>query len=200
MSKDLELEEFADFCRAAQKHAKPCVLDEDNAATLYRDTTGWTIHRKRAWIAALSQAHYDVIDFSINVGSEAGTPQSSAQFRTWMKHLSEFIHAFDFVHAQPAADFIQRKPKHLVSAAMVVPGTRYVAYLADAREVTDPTAGQPISGSVALRLPEGEFRASLFSPTSGLYSPAVTIRGGLEPIPLDLGELRHDVVVDVRRP
>jgi hypothetical protein len=199
MSKDLALQEFADFCRAAQPFKKPCVLDEDNAATLYRDTTGWTIHRKRAWIAALSQAHYDVIDFSINVGSEAGTPASSAELRTWMKHLSEFVHHFDFIHAQPALDFIQQKPAHLVSAAMALPDKRYVAYLADAREVTDPAAGEPISGPVELRLPEGEYRASLFSPTSGLVSPAVTIRVGSEPVSLDLGEFRHDVVIDVRR-
>jgi Family of unknown function (DUF6298) len=200
MSKDLELKELADFCRAAGQHAKPCVLDEDNAATLYRDTTGWTIHRKRAWVAVLSAAHYDVIDFSINVGSEAGTRESSAQLRTWMKHLSQFIHEFDFVRARPADDFIEQKPEHLVSAALALPAERYVAYLADVREITDPTAGEPIAGSLSLRLPEGEYRARLYSPTTGMYAPAVTIRGGSEPAALDLGSFRHDVVIDVRRP
>ena len=52
MSKELKLAELAEFCRAAGHYPKPCVLDEDNAATMYRDTIGWTIHRKRAWIAA----------------------------------------------------------------------------------------------------------------------------------------------------
>ncbi len=51
MSKELELKTFRDFCRAAQGFAKPCVHDEDNAASMYRDKTGWTIHRKRAWTA-----------------------------------------------------------------------------------------------------------------------------------------------------
>ena len=54
MSKELTLAELAEFCRATQKYPKPCVLDEDNAATLYRDPVGWTIHRKRAWVALLS--------------------------------------------------------------------------------------------------------------------------------------------------
>ncbi|MEX0676508.1 MAG: cellulase family glycosylhydrolase [Pirellulales bacterium] len=200
MSKDLALEDFAAFCRATQGQAKPCVLDEDNAATLYRDAVGWTIHRKRAWIALLSQTHYDMIDFSITVGSESGTRESSAQLRTWMKHLSEFVHALDFLHARPVADFFEPAPQHLVTAAMAVPGKRWVAYLADAREVTDPAAGEPISGSIAFRLPQGDYLASLFSPTTGLYSPAVTVRGGSEPVTLELPEFRHDVVVDVRRP
>jgi hypothetical protein len=75
----------------------------DNAASLYRDTIGWTIHRKRAWTAILSGAHYDYIDFSVTVGSEAGTVDSQQALRTWMKHLSKFIHAFDFLHAKPLA-------------------------------------------------------------------------------------------------
>src|SRR5262249_32091030 len=101
MSKELTLGELAEFCRAAGHYKKPCVLDEDNTATLYRDPVGWTIHRKRAWVAAMSQAHYDFIDFSITVGSESGTRASRAQIRTWMKHLSEFMHGLDFVHAEP---------------------------------------------------------------------------------------------------
>ena len=163
MSKELKLAELADFCRAARHYPKPCVLDEDNAATIYRDPIGWTIHRKRAWIAALSQAHYDFIDFSITVGSEAGTKESSAQIRTWMKHLSEFLHGFDFVHAAPLGDWIERKPEHVVAAALGVAGEHYVAYLADAREVTDPAAGRPIGGEISFRLPEGFYtsRASV---------------------------------------
>ena len=50
MSKELTLAELAEFCRAAQRYPKPCVLDEDNTASMYRDTAGWTIHRKRAWV------------------------------------------------------------------------------------------------------------------------------------------------------
>jgi hypothetical protein len=199
MSKELTLAELADFCRAAQVFPKPCVLDEDNTASMYRDVTGWTIHRKRAWIAAMSQAHYDYIDFSITVGSEAGTKESSAGIRTWMKHLSEFLHAFDFVHAKPLGDWIERKPEHLVSAVLARPGEHYVAYLADAREVTDPAAGEPIGGEIAFRLPEGDYRASLYSPASGAYSPAIRCEGGGTPVKWILPGFRHDVVLDVRR-
>ncbi len=199
MSQELTLAELAEFCRAAQNYAKPCVLDEDNTASMYRDPIGWTIHRKRAWIAALSQAHYDYIDFSITVGSEAGTKESSAGIRTWMKHLSEFLHAFDFVHAKPQPQWIEKKPEHLVSAALATPGHEYVAYLADAREVSDKTAGEPIAGAIVFRLPEGNYRASLYSPTTGGESPALKIHGGSEAISLELGDFRHDVVVRVKR-
>jgi hypothetical protein len=147
----------------------------------------------------MSQAHYDYIDFSITVGSEAGTKESSVQIRTWMKHLSEFIHALDFIHAQPLTDWIEQKPAHLVAAALVRPGKEYVAYLADSREVTDQSAGEPIAGSLTLRLPAGEYLASLYSPTTGGESPAVKLRGGGETITLELVPFRHDVVVRVRR-
>ena len=40
-----------------------------------------------------------------------------------LKHLSEFLHAFDFVHAAPAADFVERKPEHLVSATLALPSS-----------------------------------------------------------------------------
>jgi hypothetical protein len=199
MSQELTLAELAEFCRAAQKFSRPAVMDEDNAASMYRDPTGWTIHRKRAWISAMSQAHYDYIDFSITVGSEAGTKESSVQIRTWMKHLSEFIHALDFIHAQPLTDWIEQKPAHLVAAALVRPGKEYVAYLADSREVTDQSAGEPIAGSLTLRVPAGEYLASLYSPTTGGESPAVKLRGGGETITLELVPFRHDVVVRVRR-
>ena len=199
MSKELTLSELVEFCQATQHYPKPCVLDEDNTASLYRDPTGWTIHRKRAWIAALSQAHYDFIDFSVTAGSEAGTKESSAQIRTWMKHLSEFLHAFDFVHAQPAPNWIELKPEYLVSAALAKQGKEYVAYLADAREVTDSTAGEPIAGEIAFRLPAGSYQASLYSPTTGQFSPAIKVHGGADTVKIDLPEFRHDVVIKVKR-
>jgi hypothetical protein len=198
MSKELKLAELADFCRAAQKYPKPCVLDEDNAATLYRDEVGWTIHRKRAWIAAMSQAHYDFIDFSITVGSEAGTRESSAKIRTWMKHLSEFMHAFDFVRARPREDLVLKMPGPLVSAALAT-DKQYVVYLADAREVIDRSSGEPIAGPLALRLPAGDFRARLFSPVTGARSDEVKLSREGDVAVLDLPEFQHDAVVEIRR-
>ncbi len=198
MSKELNLAELADFCRAAQKFPKPCVMDEDNCASMYRDPIGWTIHRKRAWMSVLSAAHYDYIDFSITVGSETGTRASSIGIRTWMKHLSEFIHAYDFIHAKPQPGWIEKQPAHLLSAVLATPAHEYVAYLADSREVADKTAGEPIHGPMVFRLPEGKFRASVYSPVSGKESPGVMVKGGSEPVSFELPEFRHDIVVRVK--
>ena len=76
MSKELCLEEFRDFFLAASKGTKPTVSDEDNASSLYLDDVGWTIERKRAWMAVMCGAHYDFIDFSIQVHLETGTEES----------------------------------------------------------------------------------------------------------------------------
>ncbi len=199
MSKELALAEVAAFCRAAAADPKPVILDEDNCASIYRDPTGWTIHRKRAWIAAMSLAHYDYIDFSITVGSETGTKESNAAIRTWFGHLSEFVHARDLVHAKLAPKWIERTPPSLVSAALEFDGREWVAYLADAREVTDAAAGEPIAGDVAFRLPQGRYRATLISPTTGGESPATGLQGGSDPVSVDLPAFRHDVVLRVVR-
>jgi hypothetical protein len=198
MSKELMLSEIAAFCKAAYAEKKPVVLDEDNAASIYRDPVGWTIHRKRAWTALLNGAHYDYIDFSITVGSEAGTPASRRDIRTWMQHLSEFMSSFDYIHAEPKTEWVKSYPGHLVASGLVVPGRDYAVYLADSREVTDPTAGQPIEGDVSLALPDGEYLLSLYSPVTGEYSPAIPIHGGrIETV--HLVPFQQDVVIRVRR-
>lgn len=199
MSKELALAELRDFGLTASRIGrKPFVHDEDNAASLYRDDVGWTIHRKRAWVAVMTGGHYDYIDFSITVGSEAGTPESRRKIRSWMGSLSEFIHGFDFIHAAPAPGWIEEKPGPLVVATLAVPGRDYAAYLADAREVTDPAAGSPIRGTIAFRLPEGAYGLSLYSPTTGAASPAIAVEGGKR-VSIPLPPFAHDVVVRATR-
>ena len=50
-----------------------------------------------------------------------------AGIRRWMKHLSQFIASFDFIHAEPQPNWISRKPGNLVVSALVVPGRDYAA-------------------------------------------------------------------------
>jgi hypothetical protein len=198
MSKELQLAEFVAFSKAVQVQAKPFVNDEDNCASMYRDEIGWTIHRKRAWMTVMNQAHYDYIDFSITVGSEAGTKASQKAIRSWMKYLSEFIHSFDFIHAKPRTDWIEHAPDHLLHATLAT-DVETIAYFADDREWTDATAGTPIEGEVVFHLPAGAYRACFYSPTTGLYSPCLKIRGGDEPIHLELPSVVHDLALRVSK-
>jgi hypothetical protein len=194
MSKDLKLDGVQGFCRASYSRSKPVVLDEDNSASMYRDMTGWTIHRKRAWTALLSGCHYDYIDFSITVGSEQGTRASRVAIRSWMQHLSEFTGSFDFVHSKPAPDWIAEYPRNLVASALSASGLDFVAYLADSRELNDPTAGESIAGAVSVKLPQGTYDLSLYSPVSGEYSPAIEVRGG-EGAVITLPPFKQDILI-----
>jgi hypothetical protein len=198
MSEELQLEDFRDFFLAAQREPKPCISDEDNAASLYCDEVGWTIHRKRAWMAVMCGGHYDYIDFSIQAGQETGTEESRKKIRTWMRHLSEFIHAFDFIHAEPVPGWIETKPAHLVDATLVKPGSDYVAYLADGREISDPTAGQPISGPIVFSLPEGSYRVCFYSPIAGVYSPGIRVQGGNR-VTVEIPSFEQDIVLRATR-
>ena len=197
MSKELMLEDVGSFCRAAYSRPRPTVMDEDNTASLYRDITGWTIHRKRAWTSLLNGCHYDYIDFSITVGSEAGTTASQAGIRMWMQHLSEFMSSYDFVHAKPDTSWITASSEHLLASSLSNSGHDYVAYLADRRELSDPHAGEPISGSISLDLPPGEYDVSLYSPTGGEYSPAMRVTGGAK-YAMKLPEFKQDIVIRAR--
>ncbi|MDQ2774412.1 MAG: DUF6298 domain-containing protein [Acidobacteriota bacterium] len=197
MSKELMLSEIARFCRDVFSQKKPTVLDEDNTASMYRDPVGWTIHRKRAWTALLNGAQYDYIDFSITVGSEAGTPLSRKDIRSWMQHLSEFMSSFDYIHSLLAPDWVGHLPAHVISSGLSAAGRDYVGYLADSREVTDPTAGQPLSGTVTLTLPRGKFVVTLYSPVTGQYSPAILVQGGAAT--LDLPPFAEDIVIRARK-
>lgn len=198
MSKELQLSEFKHFFLAARRFPKPCISDEDNAASLYRDDTGWTIQRKRAWIAVMCGAHYDFIDFSLTVGSEAGTDESRAKIRTWMRNLAGFMSSFDFVHAEPVDDWILSMPQHLIAGVLARQTREYVAYLADAREVSDATAGQPISGPVSFNLDRGTYDLSLYSPVTGVYSPSVRLPAESR-VTIDLQPFQHDIVLRVIR-
>jgi hypothetical protein len=194
MSKQLRLEGVRDFCRVSYPRHKPVSLDEDNTASIYRDLTGWTIHRKRAWTALFSGCHYDYIDFSITVGNEAGTVASRAAIRTWMQHLSEFMDSFDYIHSEPAPEWIAAQPQHLLVSSVAASGRDFVAYLADDREVTDSEAGEPISGKVSVSLPAGSYNLSLYSPVNGEYSPAIEVRGG-DKTEVTLPPFKEDIVI-----
>jgi hypothetical protein len=198
MSKELRLADFKKFFLAAQRFQEPCISDEDNAASLYRDEAGWTIHRKRAWMAVMCGAHYDFIDFSLTVGSEAGTEESRAKIRSWMRNLSDFTESFDFIHAAPVEDWIAIMPDHLVAGVLSRGSREYVAYLADAREVTDSAAGQPISGPVTFQLDRGTYDLSVYSPVTGGYSPSIRLPAGTQAT-INLQPFQHDIVLRVRR-
>lgn len=198
MSKQLRLAGVQGFCRATYSQRKPVSLDEDNTASIYRDIAGWTIHRKRAWTALFSGCLYDYIDFSITVGSEAGTPASRAAIRSWMQHLSEFMDSFDYVHSAPAPDWIAAHPEHLLVSALSASGKDFVAYMADDREEGDATAGESISGDVTFALPPGSYDLTLYSPVTGESSPAIRIHGG-EKSEVTLPSFQKDIVLRATR-
>ena len=155
------------------------------------------MHRKRAWATVCSGGHYDMIDFSIQVGGqEAGTPASQAMIRSWMKNLSAFIHAVDFVSMGPDADLVSETAAETIAITLAQPGQAYIIYLADLREVDDGTLGQPCHGRLAFTLPDGHYTARLYSPADGSYQgEPVDLAGGEASI--DLEPFTHDIVVQI---
>ena len=198
MSKQLCLRPFRDFCLDTFHERKPLNYDEDNVASQYKDFDGWTIHRKRAWTALMSGAHYDYIDFSIINYCETGTDASRNHIRRWMKHLSHFIRSVDLPRAVPMRNLLEEPPVHICESVLAVENEDYCIYLADERELGDPGAGELVSGNVVLALPEGSYRVAAYFPVTGLYSPSWPIAGG-PGTQLVLPEFAHDIVLRITR-
>ena len=207
MSKQLRLSAFRDMTLAAYQESKPLNHDEDNVASQYRDSDGWTIHRKRAWIALLSGAHYDMIDFSIQPFLEEGTPEAQHHLRSWLHHLSEYIHSLDLIRSRPLTELLRSAPPDTVAVTFGVPGKEYSIYVADSQEYPDTcnkdgpeadqrgrSAGELISGTVELDLPNTTLRIETFTPTTGQYGAPNIILGGLGS-QIELAPFEHDTAI-----
>ena len=197
MQRDLRLARIQHLWTTVHETGRPFVFDEDNAATSSLDEESWIVHRKRAWATVCSGGHYNMIDFSIQVGGqEAGTPASQAMIRSWMKNLSAFIHRVDFVQMGPDPDFASETPDNTTAITLGQRGRAYVIYVADQREVDDPTLGQPCHGLLAFTLPAGNYSARLYSPAEGRYTgERLALSDGETGI--DLEPFSHDIVVYV---
>lgn len=186
-----------DYCLAAWAEQKPVNLDEDNAASQWHEPFGWTIHRKRAWTAAMCGAHYDVIDFSVWPGRERGVEPPGCGIRAFVGHLARFVHRMDLAHARPLPEIVAAAPKPVVATAFGVPGREVAVYLPDAREAEEPGCGEPIAGELELALPAGAWRVACYDPKTGVESPAIamTSDGALR---MTLPEFAEDIVVVAR--
>ena len=198
MSKELQLADLIDFGRETWARPKPCVLDEDNAASMFQDEVAWTIHRKRAWVALLSGSHYDEIDFSIQLGKETGTRGVLPSLSQMVQNTLRILRLDRLSSRRACAEWIGRLPDHTRAATFAVKNKDYVAYLADAREVTDRTAGEQIAGKIDLSLPSGRFRVRYFSPVDGTYFGEFMLIGG-KPSSIDLLPFRHDLTIRAER-
>jgi hypothetical protein len=201
MSKQLKIRALRDYCLATYHEPKPVNMDEDNIATQYMDRDGWTIHRKRAWTALMSGCHYDCIDFSINKNVETGSPGAQRHIRSWIKHLSEFIHSIDLVRARPLRGWLTAQPEHTLECVLAVEGVEaedYSIYLADERELEEAGHGDLIRGAITFNLPAGQYEAGCYLPTTGAYSIWLPIDGGPN-TQVRLPDFRDDLVVRIRR-
>ena len=106
--------------------------------------------------------------------------------------------SFDYVHSKLDADWIVGQPEHLLASGLSAAGKDFVGYMADDRELNDPTAGDLITGKLAVLLPPGTYDLSLYSPVSGEYSPAIEVHGGAK-AEINLLPFKQDVVVRATR-
>jgi Cellulase (glycosyl hydrolase family 5)/Family of unknown function (DUF6298) len=209
MSKQLRLRELRDYGLATYAERKPLNQDEDNIASEYKDTEGWTIHRKRAWTTLLTGGHYDYIDFSIWPYLETGTPASQRHIRSWIGYLSAFVHSVDLIRARPLPGLLRAQPPFTLDVSFVVAGEDYCIYLADERELAAAKnlpanhavprgPGALIRGQIALDLPDGLYEVASFDPKTGLYSPSMPLNGGAN-VQITLPTFVHDIVIRIRR-
>jgi hypothetical protein len=111
--------------------------------------------------------------------------------------------SYDYVHSKPDAGWVSFPSDHVVVSGLISEGRDrgaldYVAYIADARELSDRDAGSPLQGDVSMTLPAGEYDVALYSPVTGGYSPAIKVAGGAKTT-LALPSFTQDIVIRVTR-
>jgi cellulase (glycosyl hydrolase family 5) len=175
MSGDLALPELRDFCAAAASQPKPVNLDEDNTASQFTDHFGWTVHRKRAWVAVLSGCHYDMIDFTVRPGLPLGSPAAADDLRVWTEFLGVACERWSIAEGSPTDAVSLVDPGSVVLVARAVSGSDgpdagYLVYLADATEgsLAHP-ADQPASCTLAL--PDQTTVVRAWEPATGTPVP-----------------------------
>ncbi len=180
MSGDLQLSAVHDFCAAAAREGKPVNLDEDNAASQYTDPFGWTIHRKRAWVAVLSGCHYDMIDFTIRPGLPLGSPDAERDLRVWTEFLGDACERWELASA-PTTDDVRLLDGDVVMVACRIGGVDRSARLVYLADPSEGTRRRPATGVVRcrLQLPESVRAVRAFAPGTGseLSSPSLTGEG-----------------------
>jgi len=156
-------------------------LDEDNAASRFTNVEGWTIHRKRAWTTRAQRRALRPDRFHDSEPARNRNPEAQVDIRSWMKHLSAFVHELDLVKAEPNPQLVRQAPEHLVASVLDVAGQDYAIHLADAREVTDKGLGDPIDGELALSLPDGDWQTTFWNPVNGSGDRRPEVQGRRQP-------------------
>ena len=196
MTKLLRLETYKEFCLDMYKEEKVVNIDEDNVASRYRDYDGWTIHRKRAWTAVMCGAHYDFIDFSIQVMCPAGTPDSQKHLRSWFKYLQDYLGQVDLVSCKPSC-CLKKTPDDTLGCVMESEN-EYHIYIADKRELDEPGYGCVVKGLLVVDLADEEYLVTTYSPEFGQFSVGIRVTGGAG-TEIILPEFRHDIVIRLKK-
>jgi len=197
MSKRLCLSELREFCLEASEEEKPLNIDEDNIASRFMDYEGWTIHRKRAWTAILSGAHYDYIDFSIGIHCPTGTVESKKFLHKWYRNLRGFLEEMEIVAGRPLTDMVLDCPEEVLCSAFGNPGVQYNIYIADKRELGEEGCGGIIAGGISVSVIEGKYEIMFISPEEGNILSTGTLNTGEYRIILP--DFRHDIAVRLTR-
>ena len=95
-------------------------------------------------------------------------------------------------------ELLSEVPENIIGSVLAVKGKAYEIYLADCREREEPGAGETITGTLVVDLPEGDFSVSCYSPESGLESPAMIFERG-QGARFELPPFKEDIVVRIKR-
>jgi hypothetical protein len=174
MSADSRLNEYQAFCRRMRALDGAVNLDEDNNASRFMDERGWTIHRQRAWIALLSNCHYNFIDFSILPGRERSSEDGRRLLRSRFGTLARFWEENRIWSTRIDDEAGAEAPEGCIALALrderSATNARYVYVATEvSNDLTVPFSDRPVEGALQLNLPRGEYLTYWFAPGTGRY-------------------------------
>ena len=169
-------------------------------------------YRVEAWAFILAGgALYNNLDYSFVAGHEDGTfvyPASqpgggNARFREQLRTLREFIYSFDFIHMQPANEFVRSGlPDGARVYALAKANTEYALYVAPNLKDKSPSAAdytEDRTFHLELTLPKGEYKVQWLDPVTGKKYPATSLIVHESVPAINAPPHREDIAVSIRR-
>ena len=165
-------------------------------------------YRVEAWSFLLAGGGlFNHLDYSFTVGHEDGTfvyPATqpgggNPTFRRQLKILGDFLRGFDFLRMNPEPAVVAGGvPAGHRAYALAEPGRAYAIYVGrDPRDKNAPTG--PLSPTLQLRLPAGEYAAEWVNPRTGQVDRRDTVRAAGELTPLTAPAFEQDLALRLRR-
>ena len=196
------------FMEARRGVKKPSVFDENYSGIIHGAPDEWDRNRMEAWETILSGgAGFDHLDWSFTPDDPTGSGKvpipdgrrlDARKFRQQLGVLARLWRECGPDRMRPNSKLVASVPNQTLAVASSREDARiHVIYAGDAR-LNDGGFGNSVLGSMTLRLPAGQYEATMLPSGATEWTQPTRVSANREETHLQLPEFRKDCAVVLR--